>query len=140
MAARLRRERGSAGGPTRSSAATRPRIRTGRAGRRSARPSTSISRSTSARWSSWCPPKAEASAGATDKRVRSGRPHMSTLAVVRPSYVTEDALASPVAQRFQSLVASPLRAELLRFLHAHQDETFEICLLYTSDAADDLLC
>jgi len=54
---------------------------------------------------------------------------MSTLAVVRPLYVTEDALASPVAQRFQSLVASPLRAELLRFLHARQDETFEIEML-----------
>jgi two-component system, NtrC family, response regulator HydG len=50
---------------------------------------------------------------------------MSSLAVSRPSF-PDDALASPAAQRFQSLVASPLRADLLRFLHARRDETFEI--------------
>jgi DNA-binding NtrC family response regulator len=44
----------------------------------------------------------------------------------RPFVATDAAPASPAALRFQSLVASPLRAELLRFLHAHPRETFEI--------------
>jgi formate hydrogenlyase transcriptional activator len=52
--------------------------------------------------------------------------HMSSLAVSRPPIVADDGLASPAAQRFRSLVASPLRAELLRFLHGRRDETFEI--------------
>jgi len=51
---------------------------------------------------------------------------MSSLAVSRPSFVPGGGLASPAASRFQALVASPLRAELLRFLHGHRDETFEI--------------
>jgi DNA-binding NtrC family response regulator len=49
---------------------------------------------------------------------------MSLTAVSRPWYANDD--ASPAAQRFHSLVASPLRAELLRFLHAHPADTFEI--------------
>lgn len=32
----------------------------------------------------------------------------------------------PAAEGFHSLVTSPLRAELLRYLHAHRDQTFEI--------------
>jgi two-component system, NtrC family, response regulator HydG len=51
---------------------------------------------------------------------------MSLPAVSHPWYATDDAMASPAAERFRALVASPLRAELLRFLHAHQDDTFEI--------------
>ena len=42
------------------------------------------------------------------------------------SYVPDDGIASSAAQRFQWLVASPLRAELLRFLHARRGETFEL--------------
>jgi DNA-binding NtrC family response regulator len=52
--------------------------------------------------------------------------HMSSLALSRASLAPDDTPDSPAAQRFQSLVASPLRAELLRFLHARRDETFEI--------------
>ncbi len=51
---------------------------------------------------------------------------MSSLAVSRSPYANDDAATSPAAQRFHALVASPLRAELLRFLHAHPRDTFEI--------------
>jgi formate hydrogenlyase transcriptional activator len=51
---------------------------------------------------------------------------MSSLAFPRAPFATDEVLASPPAQRFLSLVASPLRAELLRLLHARRDETFEI--------------
>jgi DNA-binding NtrC family response regulator len=51
---------------------------------------------------------------------------MSTLVSSRPSYATDEPTTSLAAQRFRSLVASPLRAELLRFLHAHRQETFDI--------------
>jgi DNA-binding NtrC family response regulator len=49
---------------------------------------------------------------------------MSLSAVSRPWFANDE--ASPAAQRFHSLVASPLRAELLRVLHVHQAQTFEI--------------
>jgi DNA-binding NtrC family response regulator len=49
---------------------------------------------------------------------------MSLTAVSRPWYANDD--VSPAAQRFHSLVASPLRADLLRFLHEHPTDTFEI--------------
>jgi DNA-binding NtrC family response regulator len=42
------------------------------------------------------------------------------------SFVPDDGLASSAAQRFQWLVASPLRAELLRYLHARRDQTFDL--------------
>jgi DNA-binding NtrC family response regulator len=51
---------------------------------------------------------------------------MSLTAVSRSWYASDEAMASPAAQRFHALVASPLRAVLLRFLHAHRDDTFEI--------------
>jgi DNA-binding NtrC family response regulator len=51
---------------------------------------------------------------------------MSSLGVSLPSFGPDPGLASPAGQRFRSLVASPLRAELVRFLHAHREEIFEI--------------
>ncbi len=42
------------------------------------------------------------------------------------SSVPEEALASSEAQRFQWLVASPLRAELLRHLQARRGQTFDL--------------
>src|SRR5512135_1056926 len=51
---------------------------------------------------------------------------MSSLAVSQFPSSNDDSAASPAAQRFHALVASPLRAELIRFLHAHSRETFEI--------------
>ena len=51
---------------------------------------------------------------------------MASVVSSRPPLATDDATSSLAAQRFQSLVASPLRAELLRFLHAHPEETFDI--------------
>ena len=51
---------------------------------------------------------------------------MASSVFSRPLFATDDGLASPAAQRFRSLIGSPLRAELLRFLHAHRDERFEI--------------
>jgi len=50
---------------------------------------------------------------------------MTSSVLARPSFVTTDGLVSPADQRFRALVGSPLRAELLRFLHAHRDETFD---------------
>ncbi len=40
--------------------------------------------------------------------------------------VSDDGLLSSAAQRFQWLVGSPLRAELLRYLHARRDQSFEL--------------
>jgi DNA-binding NtrC family response regulator len=51
---------------------------------------------------------------------------MASSVFSRPSFATNEGLALPSAQRFHSLIGSPLRAELLRFLHAHRDETFDI--------------
>jgi DNA-binding NtrC family response regulator len=42
------------------------------------------------------------------------------------SFVPDDGQTSSAAQRFQWLVASPLRAELLRYLHARRDQTFDL--------------
>jgi DNA-binding NtrC family response regulator len=42
------------------------------------------------------------------------------------SFVTDDGTASSVAQRFQWLVSSPLRAELLRYVHSRGDQTFDL--------------
>ena len=42
------------------------------------------------------------------------------------SYVPDDGLVSSAAQRFQWLVGSPLRVELLRFLHARPNQTFDL--------------
>ena len=52
---------------------------------------------------------------------------MSSLAATRPSFVdSADLSSSPAGPRFDGLVSSPLRAGLLRFLHARPHETFEI--------------
>ena len=51
---------------------------------------------------------------------------MSSLAVSRFPPSNDDPALPPAAQRFHALVGSPLRAELLRFLHAHAADTFEI--------------
>jgi DNA-binding NtrC family response regulator len=51
---------------------------------------------------------------------------MASAVFSQPVFATNEGLALPSAQRFRSLVGSPLRAELLRFLHAHRDETFDI--------------
>ena len=49
------------------------------------------------------------------------------LSVRTPSpSVADDGQVSSAAQRFQWLIGSPLRAELLRFLHARPDHTFEL--------------
>ena len=42
------------------------------------------------------------------------------------SCLSDDGHVSSAGQRFQWLVGSPLRAELLRFLHARPDQTFEL--------------
>jgi DNA-binding NtrC family response regulator len=42
------------------------------------------------------------------------------------SYLSDDGQVSSPAQRFQWLVGSPLRAELLRFLHTRPDQVFEL--------------
>jgi Nif-specific regulatory protein len=51
---------------------------------------------------------------------------MSLSARAPSSSVPDDGLESSAAQRFEWLTASPLRAELLRFLHARPDQTFEL--------------
>ncbi len=51
---------------------------------------------------------------------------MPLLAGSRSSSALDDGPVSSAAQRFQWLVGSPLRAELLRLLHSRRDETFDI--------------
>jgi DNA-binding NtrC family response regulator len=51
---------------------------------------------------------------------------MTSLALSRPVVAQTEGSPPPAVLRFQQLVASPLRAGLLRFLHAHREETFEI--------------
>jgi DNA-binding NtrC family response regulator len=51
---------------------------------------------------------------------------MASSVFSRPSFATGEAFAPPSAQRFRALVGSPLRAELLRFLHSHGGEKFDL--------------